>query len=78
MSNGLRVGAEAVHVERLLAGGRPREIRRARIVRETKTQWIDDLGTRWRKSDGAKVPQYVSDRFLISVESFEAELARRE
>lgn len=58
----LKVGDRALHVERWL--GSKRVIREARIVRETKSHWIDDQGKAWRKRDGAMVPQYVCARFL--------------
>lgn len=67
----LKVGDVAVHVDRIL-GGRPRQIRRATIVRETPTLWIDDIGGRWRKSDGRSVPDYMGCRFLMSAAEFEA------
>lgn len=62
-----KVGDEALHVERIpfASAGAPRLICRVRIVRETATLWIDDGGTRYRKSDGAMYPQYVSPRYLV-------------
>ena len=61
-----KVGNKAVHVEFYGGTGR-RLIRACAIVRETKTQWIDDIDTRWRKSDGAMVPQYSGgSRYLMS------------
>lgn len=60
------VGRLAAHVERYGGSGR-RLIRVVKIDRETKTQWVDDIGTRWRKSDGAMVPQYIGGaRYLMS------------
>ncbi len=61
----LKVGDKAIHVERF--AGREREVLRVKIVRETQTQWIDDTGDRWRKSDGALVPQYFIPRYLVTV-----------
>ncbi len=63
----LKVGDDAIHVERLSWGGKDRGICAVKIVRETKTLWIDDHRTRWRKSDGAMVPQYVSPRYVVPV-----------
>jgi hypothetical protein len=68
--------APAVHVERI-GYGAPRFIYAVTVVRETKTQWIDDAGTRWRKSDGAMVPQYVSPRYLMTTEAYEAARSSR-
>ncbi len=67
----VKVGDVAVHVERLFAGP-PREIRRGAIVRETRTQWVDDVGTRWSKATGEKVPQYLSPRYLMSAAEYDA------
>lgn len=75
----LKVGDVAVQVERLF-GELRHEIRRVVIVRETPTQWIDDLGDRWRKSDGrsnARIGCGMYTRHLMTVPAFEAEMARR-
>lgn len=68
----LKVGDTAVHVERY-GGSGVRRKNEVTIIRETATQWIDRRGTRWRKSDGAMVPQYsAGPRFLMTVEAFKA------
>lgn len=60
-----KVGDRAVHFESYGGSGR-RFIRVVTIQRETKTQWVDDTGTRWRKSDSAMVPQYsAGPRYLM-------------
>lgn len=64
--------APAVHVARLSCSSRPRHVLDVKIVRETKTMWVDDRGDRWRKSDGALVPQYVEPRYLMTPEAFAA------
>ena len=72
MSAPLKVGDAVVHVERF-NWGPPRRILDTTIARETATQWVDASGTRWRKSDRAKVPQYKpGPRFIMSVPEFEA------
>ena len=64
----IQIGADVVHVERLC--GTAREVRRGKIVRETKTLWVDDIGTKWRKSDGSMVPQYIAPRFIMTPSDF--------
>ncbi len=62
----LYVGGAAVYVERYSMTGH-KMIRVVTIVRETKTQWIDDMDRRWRKRDGAKMPQGAGGyRYLMS------------
>ncbi len=72
----VKVGDRLVHVERYGGSGR-KFIRVSTLVRETKTQWIDDVGTRWRKSDRAMVPQYVGGyRYLMTEEAWAAHVAK--
>ena len=79
MSAALEVGSEVVHVEpryRPLVEGR--EILRTTITRETKAQWTTADGSRWRKSDGARVPQYKpGPRFIVAATDFDGAKAVR-
>lgn len=70
----VNVGDTVVHVERFTWGGSSREILRTKIVRETKTQWVDASGGRWRKADGSRVhPCYgCLPRFIMSEAEFAA------
>lgn len=73
----LKVGDVAVHVE-LYGGSGIRRVKDITILRETKTQWIDRSGTRWRKSDGAMIPQYSGGhRFVMTPEAFAAKEAEK-
>lgn len=54
-----------------------RVIRTCKIVRETSTQWIDDIGSRWRKSDGERLMKGAERRAIISVEQAERETKAR-
>lgn len=66
----MKVGDHAIHVERW-GGGKPRAIVLVTIVRETPTQWVDSIGTRWRKSDLSRVHKnYTKDRYLMTEEAF--------
>jgi hypothetical protein len=53
-STEIKVGTEVNHV-----AIRPyRVILRTRIVRETRTQWVDAHGNHWRKSNCEEVSRY--------------------
>jgi hypothetical protein len=51
----IAVGSE-VFIARRASGSYIRMSRNLRIVRETKTRWVDELGGQWSKTDGAAYP----------------------
>lgn len=62
----MKVGSLVNVVE--LQGGGERVVYQCTITRETRTRWHVDGDHAFRKSDGAKVPQYkVGRRFLREV-----------
>lgn len=69
----LGIGSKAVHVEKKLGQKKPSEILQVTIVRETPAFYVDDVGTKWRKSDLSMSPQYMVPRFLMTPEDFAAQ-----
>ena len=67
----LTVGDRAIVSQR--SYGLNKQVGLVTIDRETETVLVDGQGSKWRKDDGAKVPQYkLAPKFLMSVSAFQS------